>query len=151
MFSADPGLGLVYVPLGNPSPDLWGGLRRPFDEAYGSSLVALDIATGVPLPLGKPNTAGSLVTAGGLIFFSGTLDNYLRAYDIGTGRELWRARLPAGGQATPMSYVGTDGGGNMSWSQGAAILDCAHNQATRSWPLRYHAGFNRSARLRLPH
>jgi glucose dehydrogenase len=33
------------------------------------------------------------------------MDNYLRAYDIETGRELWRGRLPAGGQATPMTYV----------------------------------------------
>lgn len=65
--------------------------------------------TGLPLPIGTPNAGGSLVTAGGLIFYSGTLDDYLRAYDIGTGRELWRARLPAGGQATPMSYVGADG------------------------------------------
>ena len=66
-------------------------------------------ATGLPLPIGTPNTAGSLVTAGGLVFFSGTLDTYLRAYDIATGEQLWRARLPAGGQATPMSYVGRDG------------------------------------------
>jgi len=47
-FSADAQLGLVYVPLGNPSPDFWGGARRSFDEKYGSSVVALDIATGRP-------------------------------------------------------------------------------------------------------
>jgi quinoprotein glucose dehydrogenase len=35
---------------------------------------------------------------------SSTLDYYLRAYDLTTGRVLWRARLPAGAQATPMSY-----------------------------------------------
>jgi quinoprotein glucose dehydrogenase len=28
----------------------------------------------------------------------------LRAFDIETGRELWKGRLPAGGQATPMTY-----------------------------------------------
>jgi quinoprotein glucose dehydrogenase len=32
------------------------------------------------------------------------MDDYLRAYDIETGEELWHARLPAGGQATPMTY-----------------------------------------------
>lgn len=33
------------------------------------------------------------------------LDYYLRAYDVATGAELWKARLPAGGQATPMSFI----------------------------------------------
>jgi len=40
---------------------------------------------------------------------SSALDYYLRAYDVTTGRELWKARLPAGAQATPMSYQGRDG------------------------------------------
>lgn len=60
----------------------------------------------VPLPfeLGVPSLGGPIVTAGGVAFMSAALDYYLRAYDLTTGRELWRARLPAGGQATPMSY-----------------------------------------------
>lgn len=33
----------------------------------------------------------------------------MRAYDVSTGRELWHQRLPAGGQATPMTYQGDDG------------------------------------------
>jgi quinoprotein glucose dehydrogenase len=44
------------------------------------------------------------VTAGGVAFLSSALDYYLRAYDLASGRELWRARLPAGGQTTPMTY-----------------------------------------------
>ena len=32
-----------------------------------------------------------------------------RGYDVGTGRQLWESRLPAGGQATPMTYTGADG------------------------------------------
>lgn len=44
--SADEGLGLVYLPLGNPAVDYFGGLRRPFDEKFGSSVVALDAETG---------------------------------------------------------------------------------------------------------
>jgi quinoprotein glucose dehydrogenase len=32
------------------------------------------------------------------------MDSYLRAFDIDTGQELWKYKLPAGGQATPMTY-----------------------------------------------
>jgi quinoprotein glucose dehydrogenase len=39
------------------------------------------------------------------VFIGAALDDYLRAFDTETGRELWRGRLPAGGQATPMSYL----------------------------------------------
>ncbi|MDD0974360.1 glucose/quinate/shikimate family membrane-bound PQQ-dependent dehydrogenase [Pseudomonas fontis] len=63
----------------------------------------------IGLPIGVPSMGGSIVTAGGLGFLSGTLDQYLRAYDSNTGKELWKSRLPAGGQATPMTYTGKDG------------------------------------------
>jgi quinoprotein glucose dehydrogenase len=65
----------------------------------------------VPLPfrMGVPNLGGPIITAGGVVFLSGTLDYYVRGYELATGRELWKARLPAGGQATPMSYEGRDG------------------------------------------
>ena len=64
----------------------------------------------VPLPfrMGVPNLGGPIVTAGGVAFLSGTLDNYVRGYDSATGEQLWRHRLPAGGQATPMTYQGAD-------------------------------------------
>jgi quinoprotein glucose dehydrogenase len=54
--------------------------------------------------IGMPNMGGPIVTSGGLAFIAAATDNYLRAFDLDTGRELWKARLPAGGQATPMSY-----------------------------------------------
>ena len=54
---------------------------------------------------GTPNIGGPIVTAGGLVFIGAAMDNYLRAFDARTGAELWRGRLPAGGQATPMTYV----------------------------------------------
>ncbi len=63
----------------------------------------------IGLPIGVPSMGGSIVTASGLGFLSGTLDQYLRAYDVNTGEVLWKARLPAGGQATPMTYTGKDG------------------------------------------
>jgi quinoprotein glucose dehydrogenase len=63
----------------------------------------------VPFRMGVPNLGGPIITAGGVAFLSGTMDYYVRAYDLATGKELWRSRLPAGGQATPMTYQGTDG------------------------------------------
>ena len=53
---------------------------------------------------GVPNMGGSVVTAGGLIFIAAATDDFLRAFDVQSGAELWRGRLPAGGQATPMTY-----------------------------------------------
>ena len=38
------------------------------------------------------------------MFVAAAMDNYLRAFDVETGKELWKAELPAGGQATPMTY-----------------------------------------------
>ncbi|AXF05369.1 glucose/quinate/shikimate family membrane-bound PQQ-dependent dehydrogenase [Paraburkholderia hospita] len=60
----------------------------------------------VPLPfkMGMPMLGGPMTTAGHVFFIGATADNYLRAYSTDTGEELWRARLPAGGQATPMTY-----------------------------------------------
>ena len=43
------------------------------------------------------------------MFIAATMDQYLRAFDIETGKELWKGELPAGGQATPMTYRGSDG------------------------------------------
>ena len=65
----------------------------------------------LPLPfrMGVPSLGGPLMTGGGVAFLSGTLDYYLRAYDVTNGKELWRGRLPAGGQATPVTYTGEDG------------------------------------------
>jgi quinoprotein glucose dehydrogenase len=61
----------------------------------------------VPLPfrMGMPMLGGPIVTAGGVVFISATADYFLRAFDVNTGKQLWEARLPAGGQATPMNYA----------------------------------------------
>jgi quinoprotein glucose dehydrogenase len=58
---------------------------------------------------GVINLGGPIATAGGLVFIGATIDPHLRAFDIESGRELWKARLPAGGKATPMTYLGADG------------------------------------------
>lgn len=59
----------------------------------------------LPVPLGMPTLGSGVNTASGIVFYAGTQDYYLRAIDIATGKELWKGRLPVGGQATPMSYV----------------------------------------------
>jgi quinate dehydrogenase (quinone) len=59
----------------------------------------------IPLPMGVPIQAGAVVTKGGLIFIGGTMDRYFRAFDVATGKELWRDYLPASAQATPMTYM----------------------------------------------
>jgi membrane-bound PQQ-dependent dehydrogenase (glucose/quinate/shikimate family) len=65
---------------------------------------------GLPLPTGIFNIGGSVTTSGGVTFIAATIDNYLRAFDIDSGEELWKTRLPAGGQATPISYVSQETG-----------------------------------------
>ena len=63
------------------------------------------IPSKLPIRMGVPNMGGSIVTAGGLVFIAAAQDRMLRAYDIGNGRELWHAQLPAVAAATPMTYV----------------------------------------------
>lgn len=63
----------------------------------------------IPLELGVPGIGGPVITRGGVVFLAATVDNYLRAYNLTDGEELWRARLPAGGQATPMTYLNSQG------------------------------------------
>jgi quinoprotein glucose dehydrogenase len=56
-------------------------------------------------PIGLPNLGGPIVTASGIAFIGATFDHFLRAFDVETGRELWRGDLPAGARATPMTYA----------------------------------------------
>jgi quinoprotein glucose dehydrogenase len=58
----------------------------------------------LPITMGTPNAGGSMTTRSGLIFLSATQEMAIRALDVTNGRQLWSARLPAGGQATPMTY-----------------------------------------------
>ncbi|MFC3075800.1 glucose/quinate/shikimate family membrane-bound PQQ-dependent dehydrogenase [Shinella pollutisoli] len=66
--------------------------------------------TPLPLPfkVGVPGIGGPMITRGGIAFLGAAVDNYLRAYDVTSGLQLWEARLPAGGQATPMTYTAGD-------------------------------------------
>jgi quinoprotein glucose dehydrogenase len=67
------------------------------------------------------------VTAGGVVFIAASQDGYFRAIDEASGKTLWRVKLPAGGHANPMTYLGKDGqqyvliaaGGNRSFRTGS--------------------------------
>lgn len=58
-----------------------------------------------PLKIGVPGLGGPISTAGNVMFVAATQDNYLRAFNVSNGELLWEGRLPAGGQATPMTYA----------------------------------------------
>lgn len=86
------------------------------------TLAAIDLGTGklkweVPLGFmmdpqkypdalkwGSINIGGAITTAGGLTFIASSMDSFLRAFDTNNGNMLWQTPLPAGGQATPMTY-----------------------------------------------
>lgn len=78
---------------------LWS---RPFGSVRDTG--PFNIPMGLPLGMGMPNFGGSLVTASGLVFIGASHDRTFRAFDIDTGKRLWDARLPAGGQANPMTF-----------------------------------------------
>ena len=106
---------LILSPLGLPcNPPPWGVLAG-VDLASGKIVWRRILGTteeiapaGIGLKLGTPNFGGPIVTASGLIFIGAAMDDYLRAFSIETGDELWKGRLPAGGQATPMTYQWND-------------------------------------------
>ena len=56
------------------------------------------------IELGMPGMGGPIVTAGELVIIAAVQDNYIRAFELDTGKKIWEQRLPAGGQATPMTY-----------------------------------------------
>lgn len=107
-------LGTPYAMFRNPlfSPKFIPCIPPPW-----GTLAAVDMTRGtikwqVPLgswheglPPGDISLGGPIVTAGKLVFVAGTvLDPYIRAFDTETGKELWKAQLPASGHATPMTY-----------------------------------------------
>lgn len=64
-------------------------------------------------------------------FSAAGMDDFIRAFDIDTGDEVWKASLPAGGQATPMTYeidgkqylvLAAGGHGNLGTTLGAYIV-----------------------------
>ncbi len=135
-------------------PYQFGGYHRFFDnEGFPASrppwgtLHAIDLNTGDyrwSIPLGEDprmkaagvdntgteNYGGPVVTAGGLLFIAATNDEMFRAFDKDTGDLLWETKLPAGGYATPSTYmvdgkqyvVIACGGGKMGTPSGDSYL-----------------------------
>src|SRR5882724_11784202 len=102
--------------------DLFTG-RKVWDTPLGSFIPGQKTGT---ITLGGP-----IATAGGLVFSAATMDNFMRAFDSDTGAELWSFELPAGGQATPMTYtlggkqylvIAAGGHGKLDTKQGDYVL-----------------------------
>jgi len=110
--SVQPWMNPWWVPC-NPPP--WGELvaidlvtrkivwERPLGTTRDNG--PWHIPFNLPMQTGVFNIGGNTITAGGLIFIGATADDFIRAFDERTGKLLWQARLPAGGQATPMTYL----------------------------------------------
>lgn len=81
--------------------------QRPFGSAREAG--PWGMKSRLPLPMGMPNIGGSVVTRGGVTFISATKDATFRAFETATGKLLWEVPLPAGGNATPLTYRGADG------------------------------------------
>jgi quinoprotein glucose dehydrogenase len=64
----------------------------------------------LPLTIGTPMSGGSVTTRSGLVFIAATAERTIRALDVRTGQELWSARLPGGGNASPITYIGSHSG-----------------------------------------
>ena len=100
----------IVSPMGLPClPPPWGELVA-VDLSKGTIRWHVPLGTAVKLegktiPVGgTPNLGGPIVTAGGLVFIGSSMDDSFRAFDVDTGRVLWSVPLPAGGQATPMTF-----------------------------------------------
>ena len=122
----------LFSPKGTPcNAPPWGTIsavdlftgKKVWDSPLGSFIP--DQHTGT-ITLGGP-----IATAGGLIFSAATMDNKIYAFDSDTGAELWSFELPAGGQATPMTYtlngkqflvIAAGGHGKLGTKQGDYVL-----------------------------
>jgi len=101
----------LQAPSGLPcSPGPWGTLTA-VDLSAGTirwqvPLGSMQVLGGshAEVPPGSVSLGGPIITAGGLVFIAGTIDPFIRAFDIDTGQEVWAVRLPASGAATPMTY-----------------------------------------------
>tara|TARA_B100000678_G_scaffold67870_1_gene55709 strand:- start:413 stop:1030 length:618 start_codon:yes stop_codon:yes gene_type:complete len=108
---------LLWSPIGLPCIKPPWGLLHAIDVRSGQLRWEIplgglnDLVKGLPTPTswGSASLGGPLI-AGGLVFIAGTLDSRIRAFDLATGELLWSDKLPAGGQATPLTYRAHVGG-----------------------------------------
>jgi len=113
----------------NPPP--WGTVAA-VDLFSGEKVWDVPLGSWIPgMNTGTITLGGPMVSAGGLVFTAAAMDNYLRAFDSETGKELWKFELPAGGQATPMTYtlkgkqflvIAAGGHGKLGTKQGDYVI-----------------------------
>jgi quinoprotein glucose dehydrogenase len=130
---------ILKAPSGLPcTPPPWGALvginletgAKAWEVPLGDpATLRPQLAALSKTPLGLPNLGGPIVTAGGIAFIGAALDHFLRAFDIETGREIWRGELPGGARATPMTYqLGSKQyvvicvGGGEDWGNGDYVI-----------------------------
>jgi quinoprotein glucose dehydrogenase len=119
----------LYVPCNQPpfgqlsAVDLKTG-KLIWTQAFGTAKESgpFGLSSKLPFTLGTANIGGAVATQTGLFFIGAATDNYLRAYDTRTGKELWKDSLPTAGNSTPITYLSSSGrqivlivaGGHMS-------------------------------------
>ena len=122
----------LLSPKGTPcNPPPWGTVSA-LDLFTGKKVWEVALGSYLPnLKTGTVNLGGPIATAGGLVFAGAAADGYLRAFDANSGDELWSYKLPAGGQATPMTYsvsgkqylvIAAGGHGKLGTSQGDYVV-----------------------------
>ncbi len=105
---------MVSIKDGLPcTPPPWGALmgidlntgKRAWEVPLGDpASMRPELAAISKEPLGTPNLGGPIITASGIAFIGAAMDHFIRAFDVETGKELWRGPLPGGARATPMTY-----------------------------------------------
>jgi quinoprotein glucose dehydrogenase len=113
------------------SPPPWGTVAA-VDLFTGQKAWDVPLGTFVPgKNTGTVTLGGPIVTGGGVVFSAATMDNAIRAFDEESGKEIWKYDLPAGGQATPMTYtlngkqylvIAAGGHGKLGTKQGDYVL-----------------------------
>ena len=121
---------------GNPAVEPPWGTLTAIDLNEGEILWQVPLgeydeltARGIP-KTGTENYGGPVITTGGLIFIAASKDEHIRAFDKQTGEEVWKYKLPAGGYATPSTYmvdgvqylVIASGGDKMGTAKGDSYL-----------------------------
>jgi quinoprotein glucose dehydrogenase len=113
------------------SPPPWGTVAA-VDLFSGKKAWDVPLGSFVPgMNTGTVTLGGPIVTAGGVVFSAATMDNFIRAFDAESGKEIWKYELPAGGQATPMTYtlngkqyvvIAAGGHGKLGTKQGDYVM-----------------------------
>jgi quinoprotein glucose dehydrogenase len=93
--------------LGVPCVKPPWGMLTAVDMEHGTIKwqIPLGDAPFIHMNVGMPAIGGPIVTASGLVFIAASFDGRMRAFETDSGKLLWEVKLPAGGQATPMTYA----------------------------------------------